>query len=100
MKQIYDNIQDILEYEGIVFDSDFEGASSALSTKSVAFKTEDEMIRRLDNSVSLLFKKTKDIEGYHYYIIYGNRLKKLYDGDYIAIGSTLADYKYRNYIDK
>lgn len=96
MEKIYNQIQEILESDGIVFDSDFEDASRALSIKSVANKTESEMIKRLDDSVRLLFKKTNDEEGYHYYIVYGERLKDLYDSSsYIAIGENIANSKHK-----
>lgn len=101
MEKIYNQIQEILESDGIVFDSNFEDASRALSIKSVANKTKSEMIQRLDDSVELLFKKTNDEEGYHYYIVYGERLKELYDSSsYFTIAENIANAKYKEYISK
>ncbi|MGL4731706.1 MAG: hypothetical protein ACRCW0_08985 [Clostridium sp.] len=95
MKEIYDKMQEVLEDEGIVFDSDFDGSMSALVTKSYAIKTEIEMKSRLDSSIAILYDNVNDDEGYHYYIIYGERLKELYECDPYYIGKKIAAQKYK-----
>lgn len=94
MEEIYDKVQEILEDKGIVFDSDFEGAVKALVSKTPADKTEEEMKLRLGDSIRVLYDNTKDLDGYHYYVIYGDRLEELYDEDSYNMGKHLGAIKY------